>query len=97
MANRESNPGTTSTSPVCNLSEEKSKPRVEKIEDEVAVYQQRMDVKEKKEKEIAEGNSQPDSAIISQDEGKHDHQVTHRFHLRRAKTFYDFFLLKLFQ
>lgn len=70
--NEESKPVTTTTLPVCNLLEENCKPQSAEIECDLTGDQQKMDEKEKEGEERTEGNSRPDPAIISQDEGKHD-------------------------
>lgn len=69
-ANEERKPATTAASPECNLSEDKCIPQLEKMEGDITVDQQKTDKKE--EEERAEGDRQPDPAVISQEEGKHD-------------------------
>lgn len=71
-AKEESEPPTTAALAECNLSEEKCKLPLAKIESDVTVDQQRTDEKEKEGEERAEGDSQPDPAVMSEEEGKHD-------------------------
>lgn len=63
-ANEESKPATTTALP-----EEKCKPQLAQIEGDVTVDCQKTEEKEKEGEERAEGDSQPDPAVISQEEG----------------------------
>lgn len=57
--------------PECDLSEENCKPQSVKTEGNVTMEQQEADEKEKEEEdERAEGDSRPEPAVISQEEGK---------------------------
>lgn len=70
-SSEESKPATTDASPERSLSEENCRPQSVKVEGDVTMDPQEADEKEKEGQEKEEGDSRPEPAVISQEEGKH--------------------------